>query len=326
MTEQNEVHVGTNRTGAALAPERIEAMIAGTEEFYPSSEGDGSAIIAVRAEYAQEAEPIGTVPPPATLKGIAKTAFKALKGGEPTLFLDKLGERLAFERTGTRLYEALLGKIDNLGSFDGGPSSQDVASILRDEYEHFRLLEEAITRLSGDPTAVTPSANLAAVASHGVAAVIVDPRTTLLQCLEAILIAELVDNDSWEALIELAQIAGEEELVASFTEALDNERSHLAQVRMWIAAGQGRMGEAPPISRSAARPESRALADDGPIGSDVVNGGEEPDEDIEVEVVAAAPKRKAAKRKKAPAKSARSTKKTAKRSKKKSSAKAKRRR
>ena len=111
MTEQNEVHVGTNRTGAALAPERIEAMIAGTEEFYPSSEGDGSAIIAVRAEYAQEAEPIGTVPPPATLKGIAKTAFKALKGGEPTLFLDKLGERLAFERTGTRLYEALLGKI-----------------------------------------------------------------------------------------------------------------------------------------------------------------------------------------------------------------------
>ena len=36
--------------------------------------------------------------------------------------MDKIGERLAFERTGTRLYEALVSKHEAFGSFPGGPS------------------------------------------------------------------------------------------------------------------------------------------------------------------------------------------------------------
>ena len=51
----------------------------------------------------------------------AGAALQALKGGPPTQFLDKLGERLAFERTGVRLYEALISKHEALGSFAGGP-------------------------------------------------------------------------------------------------------------------------------------------------------------------------------------------------------------
>jgi hypothetical protein len=133
-----------------------------------------------------------------------------------------------------------VGKFERLGTFDGGPTSQELAAILKDEYEHFRMLQEAIVRMSGDPTAVTPAADVAAVCTQGVAAILHDPRTTLLQCLEAISIAELVDNDCWEALTQLAELAGEEELVEKFTEALEDERTHLAQVRLWIAAGQGR--------------------------------------------------------------------------------------
>jgi hypothetical protein len=60
---------------------------------------------------------------------------------------------------------------------------------------------------------VTPSADLHVMAAHGIQMVIVGPRTTLLQSLEAILIAELADNACWEALIALAQQAGEEALV-----------------------------------------------------------------------------------------------------------------
>jgi hypothetical protein len=70
--------------------------------------------------------------------------------------------------------------------------------------------------------------------------VIVDPRTTLLQSLEAILMAELADNACWEALIELAQDAGENKLVTQFQEAFRNEQDHLAKVQTWLAAGQGR--------------------------------------------------------------------------------------
>jgi hypothetical protein len=134
----------------------------------------------------------------------------------------------------------LLGKFERTGSFDGGPTTQELAVILKDEYEHFRMLQNVIVQMSGDPTAVTPSADLAAVASQGVAALVVDPRTTPLQCLEAIMIAELVDNECWESLVQLAELAGETELVEKFTDALEDERTHLDQVRLWIAAGQGR--------------------------------------------------------------------------------------
>jgi rubrerythrin len=242
--ETEEVKVGTNRTGIALARERAEAMVAGARELGPTSEGDASFFGAVRAEYSAEAEPIGTMPPPTSFKGLAKTAMQSISGGQPTLFMDKLGERLAFERTGTRLYEALLSKHDSFGSFAGGPTRAELEKILEEEYEHFRLLLAAIESLSGDPTAVTPSADLSALASQGIGSVIVDPRTTLLQCLEAILIAELTDNEGWEGLVDLAEVAGEEALRESFAQAMEDEHQHLKKVRSWIAAGQGRTEQA----------------------------------------------------------------------------------
>jgi ferritin-like metal-binding protein YciE len=180
------------------------------------------------------------VPQPAGIQNTVRTAAKAVTGAKPTLWMDKLGERLAFERTGTRLYEALVSKYEAFGSFDGGPSQADLEHVLQEEYRHFTLLQSVIERHGGDPTAVTPSADLQATASHGVMQVIVDPRTTLLQSLEAILIAELADNACWEALIALAQEAGEDTLVTPFEQALLTEQEHLMKVQAWLAAGQGR--------------------------------------------------------------------------------------
>ena len=232
--------LGTNRTGITTAPERSQEMLAGVEEFPPTSQGGVQDIAQVRIAYAQQAEPLGSVPLPPTFKGKVETAVQAMKGESPTLFLDKLGERLAFERSGTRLYEALLPKCDAFGSFTGGPSRGDLEHVHQEEYRHFTLLQSAIEQLGGDPTAVTPSADIQTTAAHGIKEVIVDPRTTLLQSLEAALIAELTDNACWEALIELAQEAGEDDLVRQFQEALKNERDHLKKVQGWVAAGQGR--------------------------------------------------------------------------------------
>jgi hypothetical protein len=157
-----------------------------------------------------------------------KTPAKAVMGELPMLFMDKLGERLAFERSGPCLCEALVSKCDAYGSCDGGPSRDDLEHVLQEEYRHLMMLQSVIEQLGGDPTAITPSANLHATAAHGVNQVIVDPRTTLLQSLEAILIAEL------------AQDAGEDKLVTQFREALRNEQDHLAKVQTWLGAGQGR--------------------------------------------------------------------------------------
>jgi rubrerythrin len=229
-----------NRTGIATAPERTERMLDGMAEFPPDVPGDEGAIALTRVDYATSANPIGSVPPPLRLKGMLKSALQATLGESPTQFIDKLGERLAFERTGVRLYLALLAKFDAYGSFEGGPTRSELELILRDEYSHFRMLHDAVTRLGGDPTVVTPSADLQATMSKGIMEVVVDPRTTLAQGLEAMLLAELADNDCWLALGQLAKEAGEADLSTEFERALNSEMQHLAQVRAWIAAAQGR--------------------------------------------------------------------------------------
>jgi ferritin-like protein len=229
-----QTEVGRNRTGIATAPKLTQEMIAGTKEFSPSPDGDEDIIARVREDYARDAEPIGSVPPPTTLTGAAKTALRGAKGLRPTHFLDKLGERLAFERTGVRLYEALISKLDAFGSFEGGPTREMLEETLLEEYQHFTLLAEAVTKLGGDPTVVTPSADLHATMTSGVLAVMVDPRTTFSQCLEAALVAELADNAAWETLTALASENGEDDLAEKFEAAQREEMVHLENVKSWL--------------------------------------------------------------------------------------------
>jgi hypothetical protein len=231
---------GENRTGFMRSGPLGEQMLEATREFLPSSPGSAQAIAEVRVAYAREGESLGETPPPASLIDKAKSAITAVTGGQPTLLMDKLGERLAFERAGARLYEALLSKHEAYGSFSGGPGAPDIMHILQEEYEHGDLLQQAIKELGGDPTAVTPSANLAINMSAGFPQVLADPRTNLLQSLEAVAVAELADNECWSALEQLARQAGHEDLADRCLEAIENEREHLETVRAWIAAGQGR--------------------------------------------------------------------------------------
>ena len=68
----------------------------------------------------------------------------------------------------------------------------------------------------------------------GIMQVLADPRTTLAQCLNAILSAELTDNAGWELLIQLAEQAGESELAGRFLGALTQEQEHLVTVKGWL--------------------------------------------------------------------------------------------
>lgn len=229
--------VGLNRTGIQTSPIDSKEAIEGAKQGLPSSMGSEAGILEVRALYAKESDGVGTVPVPATLKGMFQTAKEMLKGTKPTVFIDKLGERAGFERTGVRLYEAALLKFDVHGSWDGGPSRYQLEKIHRDELAHFVLVREAIEKLGADPTALTPCADLMSVASKGIPEVLVDPRTNLVQCLEALLVAELTDNAGWELLIELAQGLGQTDLVEQFEQALSVEAEHLMLVRRWLTAG-----------------------------------------------------------------------------------------
>jgi len=232
---------GDNKTGIQHALEQAQEMIDASAEL-ASEPAEAELAQKVRDEYARDAEPLGSVPPTGTTQRPAKGAKPKRSNKIAALdqFVDKLGERLAFERTGVRLYQALIGKLESYGGFSGGPDVADLEQILEEELLHFQMLERAITQLGGDPTAVTPAADFSANVSKGIGDVLGDPRTTFVQCLEAILAAELVDNDAWEALCELALGARDEELADRFVQARQDEAEHLVKVRRWLAIAQGR--------------------------------------------------------------------------------------
>jgi hypothetical protein len=235
-TTTTHATLGKNRTGVSTSPILSKEMLAGMDEFAPEIPGDEGNISQDRIQHAREAEPLGTVPPPLTVKGAAKTVAQGVRGESPTQFIDKLGERLAYERTGVRIYQALLAKFDALGSFDGGPTRAELEEHLQQEYDHMTLLTECLTGIGADPTVMTPSADLQATMGKGLLDVIVEPRTTLAQCLESLLVIELADNDCWQSLSLLAREAGEKALAEKLEGALMHEQKHLMRARAWVAA------------------------------------------------------------------------------------------
>ncbi|HEY2029067.1 MAG TPA: ferritin-like domain-containing protein [Myxococcales bacterium] len=225
---------GLNRTGIATSPIDSPDVLKGAQVGLPVHSSVGRDAAAARRELAREAEPIGHVPLPASLKGMAKTAMTALKGEKASVFIDKLGERLAFERSGTRLYELVLLKGEAYPTWEGGPAIAELREHHDEELAHFGLLQECLTQLGADPTAMTPSADLAINLSIGLPQVLSDPRTSLRECLEGVLIAELADNACWETLIELARELGQSEMATRFEHALRNEQQHLRRVQGWV--------------------------------------------------------------------------------------------
>ena len=221
--------VGTNFTGVQMSPRDTKRLLEAVNGIRPDVPGDESGMLMERAERTAEADRIGSVPVPGSAKGMLKTSFDMLKGKSPEVFIDKLGERLAFERNGVRLYEAMIAKARSL---DAGSELVGVLQHLRDEeFEHMLLVRQAIESLGADPTAQTPCADVAGVMAMGIMQVLTDPRTNLAQCMNALLTAELTDNAAWELLIELAQAAGHPNIAESFVKAKSQEDDHLVKIK-----------------------------------------------------------------------------------------------
>ena len=232
---ENETKVGMNRTGLQMAPKQGRAQIEYAEERLPHPElGDEQDIAAMRAVYIVEADRVGSVPLPATMKGVAETAKGKLKGKSPELLFDKLGERAAYERSGVRLYQAMIGKARSVNHPEQSALLDDLNHIMEEEFNHFQLLSGVITELGGDPTAQTPCADVSAVTALGLVQVLTDPRTTLAQCLQVLLTAEMTDNACWELLVELAQESGHDALVQPFSDALAAEQEHEVIIKGWL--------------------------------------------------------------------------------------------
>jgi rubrerythrin len=227
--------MGVNRTGMQTSPELSKEML-DSMDAVPTEALDGQTLASVRLDYIEDADPLGSVPPPATLKGMAKSGAKMMTGHRPQAFIDKLAERLAFERGGTRLYDAVITKFQAFSDELPDMTAQDLLEIRNEEAEHALLVHECLEKLGADPTAQTPCADLVGVQTQGLLQAATDPRTSLAQTLSCALAAELIDNAGWENLIELAENMGHADMAERFTTALEQETEHLAKVKSWYRA------------------------------------------------------------------------------------------
>lgn len=232
---EKQTHLGANRTGVDMSPVDSKAMASGAQELTNVDPGPGELRAGIEQAYLSEANLVGSVPVPGTLKGVFKSTMEKAAGRNPEVFINKLGQRLAFERTGTRLYEAVIRKCQALeAAGEALPFTVDEIDHLRsEELQHFHMLKQCIQEIGADPTAMTPDADVSAVASMGYQRAMSDPRTTVPQCLQLLLELELADVAGWDMLVTLAKDMGMDEMARRFQEARRQEDEHERKVRDW---------------------------------------------------------------------------------------------
>lgn len=233
---EQTMKLGTNKTGIDMSPIHTKEMLEAIENtpIFASTLVQGEQTL--KQTFIEEAGPLGSVPLPGTVKGVAKSLLKTITGHHPEVFINKLGERLAYERSGVRIYDALIAKCQHTIVNGMNEKKIDLALVQRfrdEEAQHFEMLVENIKKLGADPTAQTPDADAIGVGSSGMMKVITDPRTSIAQSLEALLAIELADNAAWELLISLAEDMGLSSMAEEFRTALRQEDVHLATVKGW---------------------------------------------------------------------------------------------
>jgi rubrerythrin len=225
--------MGHNRTGIKASPMDGRALERIASDA-PPPHTESLRATGMREKVTRQADRFGSVPAVASARGMAEMALHALQGHRLASFIDKLGERLAFERSGVRAYEAVLVKFEALGTWQGGPSRDLLQKQCNEELAHFHMIKQILEHLGADPTAMTPSADVAAVQASGVFKVLADPRTSLSQALRALLVLEDMDADGWDMLVEVAASTRQDQLASRFRDALATEETHKERVRGWL--------------------------------------------------------------------------------------------
>ncbi|HET9754713.1 MAG TPA: ferritin-like domain-containing protein [Myxococcales bacterium] len=144
--------------------------------------------------------------------------------------VDLLNERLAFERTGVRLYDTLLARLQVSAEPDLKALVGQVQEQRDQEKEHEEWLEEQIRALGGTTHGLSEHAVLAQAESEGVERVM-RRDDSIPHDFHALLTAELADNAGWDLLMQLADELGDSKAKKEFKKRLHEEEKHLLFVR-----------------------------------------------------------------------------------------------
>ncbi len=150
--------------------------------------------------------------------------------------LDVLSGRLAFERTGVKLYDNAIRKIERNSEPRYHALVGQMCEIRDEEAEHAQWLEALIRGLGGNPDEKTDLAELESEESCGIESIVVDGHDKVIHVLHALLAAELADNAGWDLLVALADEAGDRSAKREFKKRLHEEEEHLVFVRRALAS------------------------------------------------------------------------------------------
>jgi bacterioferritin (cytochrome b1) len=145
--------------------------------------------------------------------------------------LDVLSGRLAFERTGVKLYDKVIEKIERNAEPRYHAILGQLREIRTEEQEHANWLEAQIRALGGFPDEKTDMAELEMQEGSGIESVIVDGHDKAIHLVHALLAAELADNAGWDVLVKLADDAGDRAAKLAFAKRMAEEAKHLLFIR-----------------------------------------------------------------------------------------------
>jgi bacterioferritin (cytochrome b1) len=145
--------------------------------------------------------------------------------------VDLLCERLAFERSGGRLYDRVIAAMQQSTESEVHSLLATIEEHRAEEKEHEQWLEAQVRALGGDANASCDGARLATREAAGLEEIATNDAADLQHLLHALLAAEAVDSTGWELLVELADDANDREARREFAKRLHHEREHLAFVR-----------------------------------------------------------------------------------------------
>lgn len=159
-----------------------------------------------------------------------------LAKNNPEKVVDLLTERLFFERSGVKLYDAIIAKLTTSNDPEVHRTLRAMQEHRTQEKEHEEWLEAQIRALGGDAHTCTEMAALAARESSGIEAVVMDGDNDPVHLFHALMAAELADNAGWDLLVALADEAGDRDAKKEFKKRLHEEEEHVVFVRRALAS------------------------------------------------------------------------------------------
>ena len=162
--------------------------------------------------------------------------MEKLASKNPEKVVDLLCERLAFERAGVKLYDAMIAKLQLSNEPEVHRTLRAMHEHRNHEKEHEEWLEAQIRALGGDAHSVTDMARLATIESRGIEDIVLDGDNAPVPLFHALLAAELADNAGWDLLVALADECGDRSAKREFKKRLHEEEEHLVFVRRALAS------------------------------------------------------------------------------------------